>query len=197
LLNSAFTLLVDQGPEFTVQELVEHASSSYRAFYDSFESKDGLFLAMFEEATTVGLRRQLDAAAKAGDDPVAQLREFILCRWRLLETGDPALSRAMVSFHLRLSEARPDELVAVLQPTYDAILELVMACQKSGQLREDLTPGTCAAHLLQTSLMSIQGLALGVHYGGQTVSAEATWDMLERGMFDDQATRRRRGRRRP
>src|ERR1700744_1473375 len=72
-LDAAQAVITDKGStDFTVQEVVERSSQSLRSFYQHFDGKHELLLALFEDAlrrTTV----QIAAAAGAKIDPVDAL----------------------------------------------------------------------------------------------------------------------------
>src|SRR3954454_17793726 len=49
-LDAAFELVDEKGStEFTIQEVIDRSKQSLRGFYEYFEDKDELLLAMFEE----------------------------------------------------------------------------------------------------------------------------------------------------
>ena len=75
-LDSAFELIDEKGStEFTIQEVVERSKQSLRGFYEYFDSKDGLVLALFEETVTEALV-DIRAAVDAESDPLARLHAF-------------------------------------------------------------------------------------------------------------------------
>ncbi len=76
-LDAAFELIDEKGTtEFTIQEVVERSKQSLRGFYEYFDGKDELVLALFEET----LREAADdihAAVDAESDPLARLHVFV------------------------------------------------------------------------------------------------------------------------
>src|SRR6185436_6741737 len=86
-LDAAFALIDEKGTtEFTIQEVIDRSEQSLRGFYQHFDSKDELLLALFEETVTeatADLQRTVDRH----DDPVARLRAFTI---RLHEWCDPS-----------------------------------------------------------------------------------------------------------
>src|ERR1700747_3219086 len=72
-LDAAQTIITEKGnTDFTVQEVVDRSRQSLRSFYQHFEGKHELLLALFEDA----LRRateQIRAAASGQSDPLDRL----------------------------------------------------------------------------------------------------------------------------
>ena len=66
-LDAAFDLIDEKGTtEFTIQEVVDRSQQSLRAFYEYFDGKDELVLALFEETVR-----------EAGDDIRASSRRTV------------------------------------------------------------------------------------------------------------------------
>src|SRR5580698_7840153 len=64
-LDAAQAVITDKGTtDFTVQQVVERSSQSLRSFYQHFDGKHELLLALFEDA----LRRATDQIAAATDE---------------------------------------------------------------------------------------------------------------------------------
>src|SRR4249919_33599 len=85
-LDAAFELIDEKGTtEFTIQEVVERSKQSLRGFYEFFEGKDELVLALFEE-TLREAAADITAAVDAETDPLERLHVFTIC---LHEWCDP------------------------------------------------------------------------------------------------------------
>src|SRR3954454_18877125 len=73
-LDAAQAIITQKGTtDFTVQEIVERSGQSLRSFYQHFDGKHELLLALFEDA----LRRaadQIRAAASGQPDPLNRLK---------------------------------------------------------------------------------------------------------------------------
>src|SRR4249920_1615955 len=86
-LDAAFELIDEKGTtEFTIQEVIDRSKQSLRGFYQYFNGKDELLLALFEETIREAiedLRQVVDAAS----DPLARLRACVI---RLHEWCEPA-----------------------------------------------------------------------------------------------------------
>ncbi len=85
-LDAAFELIDEKGTtDFTIQEVIDRSKQSLRGFYQYFDGKDELLLALFEETVRESvddLRNVIDAES----EPLARLRAFTI---RLHEWCDP------------------------------------------------------------------------------------------------------------
>src|SRR6476660_8489223 len=86
-LDAAFELMDEKGStDFTIQEVIDRSKQSLRGFYQYFNGKDELLLALFEET----LRESIDdlqAVTESETEPLARLRAFVIC---LHEWCDPS-----------------------------------------------------------------------------------------------------------
>lgn len=181
-LSIALGLLSEGGAEnLSVRKVVELSGLSLRSFYQSFSGTDDLFLAIYEEATLGGLERQL-AAAAAGSDPLSRLRAFLEAEWIASGQAPPLLQRSLVTFHQRLSETRPTELAALLEPEHNALVELIRDCRTAGMTGPGLDDSTTASILLHLLMELLQAKVLGFHMGGAEVTFEHFWGLLQ-GVF--------------
>jgi AcrR family transcriptional regulator len=136
LVEAARALMWDTGaPVFTVTQVVAAAGTSLKSFYRCFESKDELLVALFLDDA----RRGADALAAAVDgaaDPMARVRCAVEGLFGFLAVdGRLPYAAGLVREHLRLSETRPDELRAVLQPFIDIFREELDNAGRHGVLR--------------------------------------------------------------
>src|SRR5436189_2883914 len=70
-LDAAFLLIDEKGTtEFTIQEVVDRSQQSLRGFYECFDGKDELVLALFEETVREAFA-DIAEAVDAETDPVA------------------------------------------------------------------------------------------------------------------------------
>jgi AcrR family transcriptional regulator len=138
LVEAARALMWETGaPVFTVTQVVAAAGTSLKSFYRCFESKDELLVALFEDDARRGAVA-LAGAVDTCDDPVARVRCAVEGLFRFI-TPDGRLpyAAALVREHLRLSESRPRELRAVLQPFVDIFRVELDAAGRSGALKVD------------------------------------------------------------
>jgi AcrR family transcriptional regulator len=121
-LDAAFELIDEKGStEFTIQEVVERSKQSLRGFYEYFDGKDELVLALFEE-TVREAGHDIRKAVDAESDPLGRLRALTL---RLHEWCDPGEDprkrgthhrRAISEFSMHLAANHSDRVRAALVP---------------------------------------------------------------------------------
>jgi TetR/AcrR family transcriptional regulator len=138
LVEAARTLMWDTGaPVFTVTQVVAAAGTSLKSFYRCFASKDELLVALFEDDA----RRGADALAAAVDsyvEPLDRVRCAVQGLFGFITlNGRLPYAAALVREHLRLSESRPDELRAVLQPFVDILQRELDGAGRSGVIAVD------------------------------------------------------------
>src|SRR3954447_8563896 len=97
-LDAAFEIIDEKGTtEFTIQEVVDRSKQSLRGFYEYFDGKDELVLALFEE-TVREAADDIRAAVDAQTEPRARLRAFAVT---LFEWCDPLESPRTRGRHTR------------------------------------------------------------------------------------------------
>lgn len=142
LVGAAHELLDEVGLEgLTIRAVLARTGLARRAFYDRFETKDDLVLAVFE-------RSLREAAAHFGEEvsgisaPLERLRVIVsgivLGRANFAPDGSWELSRrsaAMSREHLRLAEAMPAELQRAVEPLVALIARELAAGIAAGQVR--------------------------------------------------------------
>lgn len=136
LVDAAVEILRRDGLEgVTVQAVVERAGLSLRAFYERFAGKDELLLAVFEETIR-------DAAATFRErladvkEPLARV-EFVVKSMFLSSHAKDVLGQSvpLSREHLRLAEARPEELRLAIEPFVALLTEQVEAGIAAGVVR--------------------------------------------------------------
>src|SRR3954465_3582794 len=69
-LDAAFELIDEKGTtEFTIQEVIERSKQSLRGFYQYFDGKDELLLALFEETISEAIE-DLGRVAESETEPL-------------------------------------------------------------------------------------------------------------------------------
>ncbi len=185
-LDAAFELIDEKGSiDFTIQEVIERSKQSLRSFYDYFDGKDELILALFEE-TVREARVEIDEAVAAEADPIARLRAFTIS---LHEWCDPAETprkrgshhrRAISEFSMHAVAHQSERVRAALAPVTRLLRELVEAAAAAGMI--DVTDTRRAAALVQQTVMySWFGNRLADN-SKLRLTAEETWEFCRRGL---------------
>jgi AcrR family transcriptional regulator len=185
-LDAAFELIDEKGTtEFTIQEVVDRSNQSLRRFYEYFDGKDQLVLALFEEnvrEATDDIRRAVDAAA----DPLGRLRAFTI---RLHEWCDPVETprkrgshtrRPISEFSMQLAVNHSERVRAALAPISHLLHDLVDDAAEAGAIRVADTR-RAGALVQQTVMYSWFGSRL-VENPKSRLTAEETWEFCMHGL---------------
>jgi AcrR family transcriptional regulator len=185
-LDAAFELIDEKGTiEFTIQEVIDRSTQSLRGFYQYFDSKDELLLALFEE-TVRESAEDLRDVVESETDPVQRLRAFTI---RLHEWCDPAEvprkrgshnRRPVSEFSVQLAATHPDRVTAALAPVSQMLLELVEGAAASKAVKVADARRT-AALIQQTVMYSWFGNRL-IRNPRLRVTAEETWEFCLHGI---------------
>jgi AcrR family transcriptional regulator len=185
-LDAAFTLIDEKGStEFTIQEVVERSKQSLRSFYEYFDGKDDLVLALFEE-TMHEARADLDRALATESEPLARLRAYALCLHDWCDPGEEPRKRGthtrrpISEFSMHLTLEHGDRIRATLAPITQTLCDLIDAAAAAGAIEVGDTR-QAAVFVQQTVLYSWFGNRL-VSNPAHRLSAEQTWDLCFRGL---------------
>ncbi len=140
IVDAAYELLDEEGLEgLTIRAVLNRTGLSRRAFYERFEGKDDLVLAVFEQTIRAAADRFSEQIGTL-DDPLEKLKLLVtfIVRGRslLMEGGHSGRRGAALSReHLRLAEARPSDLQAALAPLIDVITQALADGMAVGVIR--------------------------------------------------------------
>jgi AcrR family transcriptional regulator len=175
-LDAAQAIITEKGDtDFTVQEVVDRSRQSLRSFYQHFDGKHELLLALFEDA----LRRatdQIRAAAAGQTDPLDRLRVatqllFELCR------PDPAAQRPLFTeFAPQLLLTHPAEVRVAHAPLLALLTELMTEAEAAGELRPGIKPRRVAALTMQTVMFNAQSSNVSGEENAHPLTADEAWD---------------------
>jgi AcrR family transcriptional regulator len=185
-LDAAFEIIDEKGTtEFTIQEVVERSKQSLRGFYEYFDGKDELVLALFEETVREAFD-DIRGAVDAESDPIARLRAYAL---RLHDWCDPGEKdrtrgthhrRPIAEFSIHLAVTHADRVRAALAPQAHLLHELIDAARAAGVA--NVADSRRATTLVQQMVMySSFGNRL-VEDPKQRLSAEETWEFCRLGL---------------
>jgi AcrR family transcriptional regulator len=141
ILDAAFDLTDERGTtEFTILEVTARAKQSLRSFYQYFDGKDQLLLALFEETIREAVD-ELQAAVDAERDPLARLRAFVVSLHELCDPGlaasrpDAHNRRPISDFSLQLVGDHPQRVQATFLPISRMLADLLDAAHRAGAIQ--------------------------------------------------------------
>jgi len=185
-LDAAFELIDEKGTtEFTIQEVLDRSRQSLRGFYQYFDGKDELLLALFEESVGEAVE-DLEAVAGGDSDPLERLRAFTV---RLHEWCDPTDAprkrgshnrRPIMEFSVQLAVNHGERVRAAMAPISRQLLQLVDAATAAGAISVADTH-RAASLIEQTVMYSWFGNRL-VRDPRMRVTAEETWEFCLHGL---------------
>jgi AcrR family transcriptional regulator len=181
-LDAAQAIITEKNTtDFTVQEVVDRSRQSLRSFYQHFDGKHELLLALFEDA----LRRsaeQIRAAASGQSDPLARLKVAVELLFEL-SRPDPAAQRPLFTdFAPQLLITHPAEVRIAHAPLLTLFTELLAQAEDAGHLRQGVKPRRAAALVMQTVLFVAQSNGVAEDEGTHPLSAGEVWDFCSQGV---------------
>lgn len=192
--EAALELMQTSGTDFTVQELVERSGQSLRSFYQYFDGKYALLLAVFEDsvrATTEQLRDMVDEEP----DPLERLHRFTVEYYRLCrpvpksapKSGRPPRKgspRALADFSQQLLTEHPKEASQAFTPLIALLVALLDDAAAAGQIRAGLRYDRIAGVMLQAVMFNAFAATIsGTGRKSEKVDpAEELWDLLLNGV---------------
>jgi AcrR family transcriptional regulator len=185
-LDAAFEIIDERAStDFTIQEVVERSHQSLRGFYEYFDGKHDLMLALFEETVREALA-EIRTAVDAEQEPLARLRAFTVTLHDWCDPGEAPRKRGahtrrpISEFSMHLAAEHSERVRAALVPQSQLLRELIDAAVAVGAVRVDDTR-RAAALLQQTVLYSWFGNRV-VDDPSRRVDAEATWQFCLHGL---------------
>ena len=185
-LDAAFELIDEKGTtDVTIQEVIDRSKQSLRGFYQYFDGKDELILALFEDSILESATDLRDVVSGEAD-PLGRLRAFTI---RLHEWCEPADAprkrgshnrRPISEFSMPLAVAHPERVKAALEPVSRLLLQLVEEAAAANEIK---VPDTrrAAALLQQTVMYSWFGNRL-IQDPRRRLTAEETWEFCLHGL---------------
>ncbi|MFF5141528.1 TetR/AcrR family transcriptional regulator [Streptomyces sp. NPDC013157] len=179
-LDAAQAIMAEKGTtDFTVQEVVDRSKQSLRSFYQHFDGKHELLLALFEDAMSKSAE-QLRALAAGQSDPLDRLRVVVQ---ELFESSRPDLATQQqplfTDFALRLLMSHPAEMRVANAPLLALFTELMQDLEDANLLRSGFKPKRVAALTMQTVMFNAQSSAQDAAH---PLTADEIWDYCANGI---------------
>lgn len=180
-LDAAQAIITEKGTtDFTVQEVVDRARQSLRSFYQHFDGKHELLLALFEDAL-LRATEQIRAAAACLADPLERLKVAVQLLFEL-SRPDPAARRPLFTdFAPRLLISHPTEVRGAHAPLLALLTELLTEAAGAGRLRSEVDPRRAAALTMQTVMFVAQSAVVSDDDDLPVLSADEVWDFCANG----------------
>ena len=183
-LDAAFELIDEKGTaDFTIQEVIDRSGQSLRGFYQYFDGKDELLLALFEDSI-IESAVDLSEVVEAETDPLKRLRAFII---RLHEWSEPTVTprkrgshnrRPVSEFAVQLAVAHPERVKAAIEPVSRMLLTLLDEAAAAKAI--DVSDTKRAATLVQQTVMyNWFGNRLDPR---MRITADETWEFCLHGL---------------
>jgi AcrR family transcriptional regulator len=185
-LDAAFALIDEKGTaDFTIQEVIDRSQQSLRAFYQHFDGKDELFLALFEESVREAAD-DIRATVESETEPIERLHAFVVSLHGWCDPSEARRKRGshnripIMDFMLRLAADHPDRVKGAVAPVSGLLLELLDDAVAAQAIKISDTRHA-AALVQQTVLSSWLGDRL-VHNPRARATAEETWAFCLHGL---------------
>jgi AcrR family transcriptional regulator len=183
--------LMDEDPnrDFTVQEVVDRSGQSLRSFYQYFDGKYELLLALFEEsvrATVAALQAAL--AAVPDTDTVERLHTLVVeyhAMCRPTRSGRARPTPGMGRFAQQLLTEHPKEAAAAFGPLLDLTRGLLDDAGAAGAIRADLAHDQLAGVLLQSIMFNSFATIISGKASAEAAAdadPDVWWQLCLRGM---------------
>ena len=169
-LNAAREIIAEKGStEFTVQEVVDRSKQSLRSFYQYFDGKHELLLALFEEEMGEAVARVKRVTIEG--DPLDRLEQTVLVLYELCSPSERSEQPLFLEFAQRLLVTHPSEVASAYAPLLEYIVSMVEEAGDAGLLRPG-RPRRLAAIVLQAATTTA-GRSAG---GRQPITASEMWE---------------------
>ena len=175
------------GKDFTVQEVVERSGQSLRSFYQYFDGKHELLLALFEDSVR-NAAAQLQAHIEGETDPLERLHITVveyykLCRPPSKGRGGRKAPAALAEFAQQLLADHPKEASRAFTPIVEFFEEVLADAAAAGVVRADMRSRRIAGFVLQSVMFNafVTTISGSWRAEGDDV-AEEMWDLLLHGL---------------
>jgi AcrR family transcriptional regulator len=180
-LNAAQAIINKKGTtDFTVQEVVDRSRQSLRSFYQHFNGKHELLLALFEDAMGRAAD-QIRAAAFGQTDPLDRLKVAVQLLFELSRPDPTAQRPLFTDFAPQLLISHPAETKVAHAPLRGLFAELMTQAQEAGELRPGVNPHRMASLTMQTVMFVAQSSGASDDENAYPITADEIWDFCTQG----------------
>ncbi|MEU5755929.1 TetR/AcrR family transcriptional regulator [Streptomyces sp. NPDC047829] len=173
-LDAAQELIADKGTtDFTVQEVVERSRQSLRSFYQHFDGKHELLLALFEDSlskSAVEMHERITAVK----DPLERLKVAVNLLYEASTPREGQQSPLFTDFAIQLLVSHPDQVATAHLPLLALFTELVEDAVEAGAAVAP-RPRRTASLIMQTAMFTAQAPAAPVGAHPSPIGAEDVW----------------------
>jgi AcrR family transcriptional regulator len=185
-LDAALELMTSaSGGDFTVQEVVERSGQSLRSFYQYFDGKYELLLALFEESVRTTADHLIEVVADE-PDPLERLHIFATEYYRMCRPAPKVRATrkvpvaAMAEFAQQLLTEHPKEASRAFLPVVSLLESLLDEAVESGQLRRGLDHRMLAGIILEAVMFNVFAITISgaPNRADDDGAGEALWELL-------------------
>src|SRR3954465_15164386 len=155
-LDAAQGIITENGrTDLTLKQVVDRSGQSLRSFYQHFDGKHELLLALFEDALSRAAD-QILAAASGQAEPLDRLKIAVQLLFELSRPDPTAQRPLFTDFAPQLLISHPAEVRGAHAPLLALLTELLTEAGEAGKLRTGVSPRRAAALTMQTVMFVAQ-----------------------------------------
>ncbi|RAY17050.1 TetR/AcrR family transcriptional regulator [Actinomadura craniellae] len=186
-LDSAQELIAEKGTtDFTVQEVVDRSKQSLRSFYQHFDGKHELLLALFEDALAKSAV-EIREAASAERDPLRSLQVAVTMLYEQSQPNPHAQRPLFSDFALQLLVKHPTEVATAFLPLLTVITELIEQATEAGVVAAG-KPRRQASLVMQTVMFIAQANGVPANSHATPVTTDEIWQFCLGGISGPHAS---------
>jgi len=180
-LDAAQVIITENGStDFTVQQVVDRSGQSLRSFYQHFDGKHELLLALFEDALSRAAD-QILAAATGQSKPLDRLKIAVQLLFELSRPDPTAQRPLFTDFAPQLLISHPAEVKAAHAPLLALFTKLMSEAEADQQLRAGTNPRRMAALTMETVMFIAQSNGASDDETVHPITADEAWDFCANG----------------
>ncbi len=185
-IDAAFSLMDEKHTtEFTIQEVIDRSKQSLRGFYQYFDGKEELLLALFEE-TILEATDDISALVDQQTEPMERLHQFTVRLHEWCEASETKRKRGahdrrpISEFSVQLAINNPERVRLAMSPLFRMLVELLNDAT-AAKLVAVANPRHTSMLMMQTIMYSWFGNRL-MDGPLSVITAEEAWDFCVYGL---------------